>query len=116
LFCHPVEILLLATRAFDGHWADPGGRERGCRMPVCAICGIDSPDLLRHLRLEHGVTSAEEYERAVISATERKEQVKGYRDFIRELTKLREGGKITAEDFRQRSDAWLDANGPRRRT
>lgn len=79
-------------------------------MPVCAICGESVKDHLLHLRVDHQLQSAADYERAILEANRRMEQVKGFRAFIRELTALREAGKITAEEFRARSENWLNAN------
>lgn len=75
----------------------------------CKICGGEYADLLLHLRTAHDIDSGEDYEQKVAALHADLERQLSYRTFITELTKLRDEGKITAEEWRRRSEAWRQA-------
>jgi hypothetical protein len=73
---------------------------------ACALCGSENLDLLLHLRIVHDVLSPEEYIERVAAAQSTKERAEAFREYIAELTRLRDSGKITVEEWRQRAGTW----------
>lgn len=76
-------------------------------MPTCPICRGENQDLLKHLRLSHDITDAEQYQELLDKAEKTELRKHEFSNFVRQLRERRQGGSISAEQYRESVAKWL---------
>jgi len=76
-------------------------------MPTCPICRKVSQDILKHLRLSHDITDPEQYQVLLDRIEKREQRKREFSDFVRHLKEQRQGGSISAEQYRESVEKWV---------
>jgi len=74
-------------------------------MLTCPICKKENQDLLKHLRISHDITDADE--ELLNKAREIDSHKLEFRNFMRQLNDGRQAGSVSVKQYRESVAKWL---------